>query len=261
MEQVLVNLAVNARDAMPKGGSLVIRTSCQQVDGTTEKYSPQARAGRSVCLVVSDTGCGIPPEDLPHIFEPFFTTKPVGKGTGLGLALVYGIVEKHGGWIDVKSEVGKGSSFSIYLPAAASEDGSATPQPEEAKVSGGNETILLVEDETPVRSLARKILERYGYQVLEAASGPAGLEIWQDHQHQINLLVTDLVMPGGMTGIELAQRLWAQQPSLRVIYSTGYSKELLDQEPDSIKGHHVLTKPYAPLQLARLVREVLDAPA
>ena len=196
MEQVLLNLAVNSRDAMPKGGVLAITISALEVDARAVAQHPEARAGRFICLSVVDTGCGIRPENLRRIFEPFFTTKEVGKGTGLGLATVYGIVKQHQGWIEVESEVGKGHSLQ-GLPASPRRNrrSPATDHSAEQIVRGGTETILVVEDEAPVRELVCSLLTGHGYRILQAESGVKALEIWQDCREQIDLLLTDLVMP------------------------------------------------------------------
>ena len=219
IDQVLLNLAVNARDAMPKGGQIVIETSAVEFDEVSALQTPQARPGSFACLSVTDGGCGIPPEILPRIFEPFFTTKTMGQGTGLGLATVFGIVEQHKGWIDVYSEVGRGATFRVYLPRCAKTSDPISFWPSWTPHRGGNETILLVEDEATLRASLRIALSRLGYRVLEASAGDGALEVWRQHHDEIRLLLTDLVMPGGMTGKELAERLLQQDPKLKVIYS------------------------------------------
>ncbi len=199
LEQVLLNLA-GSRDAMPTGGQLLISTSVENLGADSPQLPAGEAPGNYVRLKVSDTGCGIPPEILPHIFEPFFTTKETGKGTGLGLATVYGIVEQHHGWVTVTSQVGQGTTFHIHLPAAKGTP--AKPQAAVAaqKLPGGYETILLVEDETAVRHLVGNLLQRCGYKILMAESGVAALKVWQKHRNEIQLLLTDIVMPDGMTG-------------------------------------------------------------
>jgi CheY-like chemotaxis protein len=188
MEQVLMNLAVNARDAMPAGGRLVISTSLEQIDETFLREHPAtAQPGPFVRVRVTDTGTGIAHEHLPRIFEPFFTTKDVNRGTGLGLATAYGIAKQHGGWIDVQSEVGRGATFDLYLPATDRPPAPAPAQPPAELVITGCETILVVEDETPLRALARTILERHGYRVLDAGDGVTALAVWQAHAHEIDL--------------------------------------------------------------------------
>lgn len=257
LEQILMNLAVNARDAMPTGGELTISTSEESIDGEYIAHHPQAVAGDYVCLSVRDTGCGIPPEILPRIFEPFFTTKEVGKGTGLGLATVYGIVRQHQGWISVYSEVGRGALFRIYFPAMRN----ATSKPElitQKELRGGTETILLVEDSDSVRTLVRNVLERSGYKILEANSGVTALDVWRAHHHAIALVLTDMVMPDGLTGRELAEKLRAEKPALPIIYTSGYSADVVAKGSDLRDGVNFLQKPYPSQTLLRTVRDALD---
>ncbi len=211
MEQVLLNLAVNARDAMPRGGQLSIRIAVVEVDQAHVQRHPEARIGRFVCVSKTDTGCGIPQENIPRIFEPFFTTKEIGKGTGLGLATVYGIVKQHQGWIEVESILDKGTTFRIYIPFIGSILEAEKPA-SQATVPGGSETILLVEDEHPVRELVASVLQNYGYNILQAASGHEAVGVWREHKDRINLLLTDLVMPGNMNGHELAENSGANNP-------------------------------------------------
>jgi two-component system, cell cycle sensor histidine kinase and response regulator CckA len=258
MEQVLLNLAVNSRDAMPQGGQLVLETGSVELDEAAAKQMPQARAGAFVCLSVSDTGCGIPPEILPHIFEPFFTTKDVGKGTGLGLATVYGIVQQHQGWSSVYSEAGQGTTFRIYLPRLLK---AALAEPVKSTIPsdrGGTETILVVEDESALRVLARRILTRLGYRVLEAPTGVSALGVWREHRREIQLLLTDLVMPDGMNGRDLARHLHQDNPDLKVIYTSGYSAEIAGQDFPLVEGLNFLAKPFSPSKLAHIVRASLD---
>ena len=259
MEQILLNLSINARDAMPRGGSLFVNTSITAIDQTHAKQLPDAVAGNYVCLAVRDTGTGIAPEVLPHIFEPFFTTKDVGKGTGLGLATVFGIVQQHHGWITAESVVNEGATFKIFLPATAEKTAAAAAAASEPAVGRGKETILVVEDETPLRTLVRSVLERYGYKVLEAESGLAALSVWEMHKDEIDLLLTDMVMPQGISGRELAQRVLAQKPKLKVIYSSGYSLAVVGSDMVLQEGLNFLQKPYHPRKLAQAVRDCLDA--
>ena len=259
MEQVLLNLAVNARDAMPKGGVLAIKISVLAVDCRRLAEFPDARAGQFVCLSVIDTGCGIPPENLRRIFEPFFTTKEVGKGTGLGLATVYGIVKQHQGWIEVESEPGKGSTFRVFLPRSLEPALPANERPAEPAARGGTETILVVEDEAPVRELACDLLARHGYQVLQAESGAKALQVWRESKDRISLVLTDLIMPDQLNGRELAEKLWAEQPRLKVIFTSGYSEEVVGKEFVLRPGLNYLQKPYHPQKLALAVRDCLDA--
>jgi len=257
IEQVMLNLAVNARDAMPGGGKLVIRTSALEFTPEDAKDDTKIRAGRFVRVCVTDTGCGIAPEVLPRIFEPFFTTKSVGKGTGLGLATVYGIIKQHEGWIDVQSTPGNGTTFNFFLPGVDKTHTKPVQNSPAGKTVGGTEKILLVEDESSLRILAKKILQRYGYDVLTANSGVDALKIWADHHQDIKLLLTDMVMPEGMSGSDLAKQLVSEKPSLKVIYSSGYSLELISSE-GLLEGINFLPKPYTPEKLARIVRACLD---
>ncbi|MCD6051854.1 MAG: multi-sensor hybrid histidine kinase, partial [Verrucomicrobia bacterium] len=260
LEQVLVNLTVNSRDAMPKGGRLTIRTCTEKVNEDYLRVNPDAKAGIHVRLSVTDTGCGIPLENLPRIFEPFFTTKDVGTGTGLGLATVYGIVQQHQGWIRVNSTVDHGTTFDIYLPTSVKPSTTSDTDFLQRTAVGGTETILLVEDENSVRMLVRSILEHYGYTVLEAEHGPAALLVWQQHRYKIKLLLTDMMMPEGMTGRDLAEKLLLEEPKLKVIYTSGYSANVFTKDAPLRPDIAFLQKPYQPHKLARLVRETLDTP-
>jgi PAS domain S-box-containing protein len=258
MDQVLMNLAVNARDAMPAGGRLLIETSGVEFDELAAAQSAQARPGSFVCLSVSDTGCGIPAEILPKIFDPFFTTKDIGKGTGLGLATVFGIVQQHQGWINVHSEVGRGTTFRIYLPRLAGMSEQITTPPALAAMRGGNETILLVEDEESLRVLVQTVLSRLGYRVLEASTGVKALEIWKENRKEISLLLTDLLMPDGMTGKALSQGLLQENPKLKVVYMSGYSAEVVGKDFPLQEGVNFLAKPFQVQKLAQTVRQMLD---
>jgi PAS domain S-box-containing protein len=259
MDQVLMNLAVNARDAMPKGGKIIIEASAVIFDDSIKDQYVQASAGSFVCLSVSDTGSGIPPEILPKIFEPFFTTKDVGKGTGLGLATVFGIVQQHKGWINVYSEVGQGTTFRIYIPRLAKISDQKFVSPLTESASGGNETILVVEDEPKLRASVINMLSRLGYNVLEAHDGADALEVWNQHRDGIHLLLTDMVMPGGMTGKDLGERLLKENPKLKVIYASGYSTDVAARDFPLEEGVNFLSKPFQAQKLARIVRERLDA--
>ena len=261
IEQIVMNLAVNARDAMPRGGKMLIATSTVEIGATHVRQHREARPGWFVCLTVTDTGCGMDHKVMQRLFEPFFTTKEVGKGTGLGLATIYGMVKQHQGWIEVRSEMGTGSTFQVFLPVATeSRPAPAAPAAEPKPVQGGEETILVVEDETGLLELVRNVLQGYRYLVLAASSGAEALRIWDEHNGQVDLLLTDMIMPGGMTGNDLATQLRKQKPGLKVIYTSGYSSELM--EKDSKAGSTTfLAKPYLPLQLAQAVRKCLDTGA
>jgi len=258
MDQVLMNLAVNARDAMPNGGKLVIETSSVELDELSVATTPKSRPGSFVCLSVSDTGCGIPPEILPKIFEPFFTTKDVGKGTGLGLATVFGIVQQHQGWINVYSEVGRGTIFRIFLPRLARISDQKSAPPATGPMPGGNEMILFVEDEPKLRASVTSLLSRLGYNVLEAANGAGALAVWNEHRAEIHLLLTDMIMPGGMTGKDLGEQLLKENPGLKVIYVSGYSGEVAGNNLQLQEGVNFLTKPFQAQKLATAIRNSLD---
>jgi len=259
MEQVLMNLAVNARDAMPRGGTLTIATEHIAIADAAARHHPAARTGEFIGLSVRDTGCGIPAENLPRIFEPFFTTKEVGQGTGLGLAMVFGIVQQHQGWIEVESVVGAGTCFRILLPTVPNVVATrGTSHPLKTATSRGSETLLLVEDEPAVREFAAAVLGGAGYRVLQAHSGVDALEVWKWHASRIALLVTDLVMPDGLGGVELAARLRKEKPALRVVLTSGYPNESIGAEFRPPAGTLFIQKPYKPQELAQVVRDALD---
>jgi two-component system cell cycle sensor histidine kinase/response regulator CckA len=261
MEQVIMNLAVNARDAMPKGGQLLIETSSLEIDHALARQHPEARVGKAVWMSITDTGCGMNRETASRIFEPFFSTKEVGKGTGLGLATVYGIVTQHEGWIEVKSEVGVGTTFNVFMPAVAKpvEPASEISPSAQSAISGGrNETILLVEDEPILREWVKQVLEDKAYRVVEAGTGVEALKTWDEQNGKIDLLLTDMVMPEGMTGRDLALQLRSRTPELKIIYTSGYSDEVSAKDAE-LPGIPFLPKPYTAPQLAQLVRDCLDA--
>ncbi len=258
IEQILLNLVVNARDAMPKGGQLAIKIVVSKIAGDGEEFPSGERRGEFVCLHVTDTGCGIEPGNLRRIFEPFFTTKEVGKGTGLGLATVYGIVDQHKGWIEVNSEPNKGSTFRVFLPVSQEAATPAQGKPNTPSVRGGNETILVVEDEVAVRELVCNVLLGKGYSILEAETGVKALEVWQQNKKKIDLLLTDLVMPDHLNGRELAEKLRAERPKLKVIFTSGYSADVVGKDFVLQRGSHYLQKPYDPEKLALTVRGCLD---
>jgi PAS domain S-box-containing protein len=258
MEQVVMNLAVNSRDAMATGGRLAIGISMHDLGDQEAQAHPEGRAGSFACLTVTDTGSGIPPEVLPHIFEPFFTTKAVGKGTGLGLATVYGIVKQHKGWIELESMVGEGTTFRVYLPAIKDMGPKREETASREAPRQGSETILVVEDEEPVRVLVSGILSGSGYRVLNAATGPEALEVWRHHKQDIALLLTDIVMPEGMTGRDLAEKLQAEKPGLKAIFTSGYSSDIVGKDFILQEGVNFLQKPYPPQNLTQAVRKCLD---
>jgi two-component system cell cycle sensor histidine kinase/response regulator CckA len=258
LEQVLVNLAVNARDAMPQGGTLTLETKAIELDATTADPLG-CRPGAYARLTVRDTGCGMDENTLAHCFEPFFTTKPVGKGTGLGLATVYGIVQQSEGAIEVDSELGRGTAFLIYLPLAQRLEHPTHPPDDESLLGTGTETILLVEDEAMLRELIRDQLQESGYVVLAAAGATEALQLSQQLISSIHLLLTDVVMPG-MSGRELAEYLAKFNPHMKVLYMSGYTDDAIVQHGILDEAIPFLQKPFTAIALERKIRETLTAP-
>jgi PAS domain S-box-containing protein len=258
IDQVLMNLSVNARDAMPAGGHLFIETATVELDETQTAGQSAARPGSFVRLSVRDTGCGMSPEILTRIYEPFFTTKEQGKGTGLGLATVFGIVQQHQGWITVTSQVGQGATFQIYLPYHQPAVKKNSNWSSFADILHGHETILLAEDDATVRASTSAALTQLGYRVLTAATGAEALALWKRHPGEIKLLLTDLLMPGGINGKELAQRLLPDNPGLKLIYISGYSAELASGDFQLNEGINFLAKPFSIQKLAQIIRHVLE---
>jgi PAS domain S-box-containing protein len=260
IEQVIMNLAVNARDAMPSGGKLTIETSNVTLDEEYARFHGPLRPGDYVLFAISDTGVGMDTDTQSHIFEPFFTTKGP-KGTGLGLSTVYGIIKQSGGYIWVYSEVGRGTTFKIYLPRVAATGEAIAPVAmpvEPRKLEPGTETILLVEDEANLRYLARQYLEKQGYKVIEAADGAVAMQIAVAHERAIHLLLTDVIMPG-MNGRELAQRISEIRPNVKVLYMSGYTENVIGHNGTLDAGIRLLQKPFNLRDLKSIVREVLDA--
>src|ERR1041385_7776414 len=259
IEQVVVNMVVNARDAMPRGGQLLVTTERIIFDDDYCRLHREARPGEFACLSIKDSGTGIAAAHLPHIFEPFFTTKEFGKGTGLGLATAYGIIQQHEGWIDVETEIGKGTTFKIFLPstqvAAARKEKASRIHPR-----GGDETILLVEDDEAVREIPRRTLEGFGYRVCEATSGREALDVWSDKLEDVDLLLTDLVMPNGVDGRELAQRFRDRRPSLKVLFMSGWGGSTAANDTQFFQKNagRFLQKPCPSDQLLDTVRQSLD---
>lgn len=251
IEQALMNLAANARDAMPRGGRLDLSVSVIPAGGAGAH--PEACA----CLTVRDTGCGIPPENLPLLFRPLYTTKGDGRGTGLGLATAQDIVARHGGWIGVESEVGAGTAFRIHLPLTDAPP-TETPEPGASRAAReGKRTLLLVEDEAAVREFAAAVLQQDGYALLQAKSAEAALEVWKWHAERIHLLLTDVVLPGELSGPQLAERLQAEKPGLRVVFATGYDRDIVSSLSRGPGPLNVLNKPYTPRTLLQAVQEAL----
>ena len=258
MEQVVLNLVVNARDAMPEGGKLTIETSNVVIDrGYAAKHPGGMEPGTYVMLTVSDNGCGMDAKTQARIFEPFFTTKGQGKGTGLGLATVYGVVKQSGGFIWVYSEVGRGTTFKIYLPQVTSQVEKAGAEKIPSRPAAGTETILFVEDEESVRDLVRDYLGVTGYQVLEASDGVRALEVAATHKGPIHMLITDVVMPR-MSGREVATQIAAQRPEMKVLYISGYTDDSVFRHGVLEGGVAFLQKPFNLKTLAQRIREVLD---
>jgi PAS domain S-box-containing protein len=258
IEQIIINLALNARDAMPRGGKLTITTANADLGSQSARHHPEVIPGSYVLLTVSDTGSGMSAETQSHIFEPFFTTKEMGNGTGLGLATVYGVVKQSGGFIWVYSELGRGTTFKVYLPGVF--DVAVTPDPDKSrkKIARGSETVLVVEDAQPLRELARELLEGSGYTVLEAANGIDAVQLVEQHQGPIHLLLTDVIMPG-MDGRRLAESLAPRRPEMKVLYMSGYPDEAIVRHGILEPGIALLQKPFTAEALTRSVRKVLDA--
>ena len=257
IEQVIINLAINARDAMPRGGKLTIETLNTQLDKAYTRHHIELMPGDYVMMAVSDNGIGMDKETQSHIFDPFYTTKAKGKGTGLGLATVYGIVKQTGGHIMVYSEPGQGTTFKIYLPKAEGDENIAQSEIRHKPIAGGRETIFVVEDDDTVRMLTKEILRSYGYNVVEASNGPEALEIAKGRQDPVDMLVTDVVMPE-MGGRQVAEAFVALFPAMKVMYISGYTDDAIVNHGVLESGVHFLQKPFAPQALAEKVRHILD---
>ena len=260
IEQIIMNLSVNARDAMPNGGRLTIGINVESIDHDYVKSHADARVGQFVRLRVTDTGIGMDSITLHRLFEPFFTTKGIGKGTGLGLATAYGIIKQHEGWIEVNSEPGNGAAFDVYFPARGEE--TLVPKKQEAiaqeSTPSGTETILIVEDEPVLREMACNILKDCGYRIFEASSGKEALNQWQQRAKEIDLLLTDVVMPEGISGVNLAEQLLINHPHLKIVLTSGYTANEVSQKLLAKTSARYLQKPYTHSELARTVRDCLD---
>jgi signal transduction histidine kinase len=258
LEQALMNLAVNSRDAMPRGGKFTIETGLVEWGESDTQLRLGAHAGPYVLLAASDTGGGMTEETRGRIFEPFFTTKEAGKGTGLGLSTIHGIVEQSGGYVEVASELGRGATFKIYLPRVQAAEAEPA-KPEAVPVMGSKETVLVVEDQPEVRGYAAAALRAYGYQVMEAASGDEALLVWERESERIALILTDVVMPG-LSGRELADRLKQLRPGIKVLFMSGYTDDTVVHHGVERRDAEFIQKPFSPEELAIKVRGVLTPP-
>jgi CheY-like chemotaxis protein len=257
IEQILMNLCLNAKDAMPDGGQITISSKNVSFDQNFCRHHTWAKPGSYVQMSIADTGCGMDEKTLGHLYEPFFTTKEVGKGTGLGLATVYGIVKQHGGLIHTYSEIGKGTLFKVYLPQASAKLGAAPPRQIKGQVRQGQETILLAEDAEPVCKLAKKLLEKGGYSVLVARDGQEALRVYAENADRIDMLLLDVVMPG-MGGRAVFERIRRERPDIAVLFASGYSGDSIHTGFVLDEGMTLIQKPYDSETLLRNVREVLD---
>jgi CheY-like chemotaxis protein len=251
-----MNLIVNARDAMPQGGSLIIETKNMELDEEYVRYHTGSKVGEYAMLSITDTGIGMSPAIKAHIFDPFYTTKEEGKGTGLGLATVYGIVKQTEGYIQVYSELEKGTCFRIYFPKSEGLAEKIVHKLEPERMPGGDETILIVEDDNSVRVLAAEVLKHLGYNVIEAKNGIEAMELGQKLSQPIDLLITDLIMPK-INGVELSHQLKSLMPSLKVLYISGYSDTAIIHQGFLTPGLPYLQKPFRPTTLAHKVREII----
>ncbi len=257
LHQVLVNLCINARDAMPSGGSLVLETEGVTLNTSCQENGFHLQAGRYVMFRITDTGCGMAPEVREHIFEPFFTTKGAGEGTGLGLAMVYGIVQQHGGNIRVESEPGRGTTFELYIPAGGHVVNNVEPAVERSLPPRGTETILLAEDDPMVRRFAIRFLQEAGYSVIASADGEEAFQQFENNKDQISLVILDAIMPK-LTGQQVYRRIKEVHPETRVIFCTGYDPETAESNAIVEEGLRLIGKPFNGDTLLRTVREVLD---
>jgi signal transduction histidine kinase/ActR/RegA family two-component response regulator len=258
-QQIILNLVVNARDAMSSGGRLTIRADEAKFSASDLPPKSNRKLGRFVRLSVADTGSGMDTTIISHLFEPFFTTKDVGKGTGLGLATVHGMVNQHEGWIEVQSEIGKGTCFDIYFPIAEDAPQKEFVHANANVIRGGKETILMVEDQEALRQLVREVLQNHGYQVLEAPTGAKAYQLWETAQSKVDLLLMDISTHQDDSGMQMANRFWKDNPRLPVIFIYDNNRDVIQDQGQSTQSVTYLSKPYGPAQLIRAVREALDA--
>jgi CheY-like chemotaxis protein len=258
IEQVLMNLVANARDAMPEGGQLVIETKQVMLDNKFVSTYGYGKPGKYALVSITDTGAGMDESTRARIFEPFFTTKEVGKGTGLGLAMAYGIIKQHDGYVNVTSEKGKGTKFRIYLPVIRSKASAAHAKTEEIAPHGGSEIILIAEDNLEVRSLTKSILEDSGYTVIAAVDGDEAIEKFRENMNRIRLVILDVIMPkkNGKEALDIIQKI---KPDIRVLFTSGYSADIIHKKGILDKSNHFLSKPVLPNVLLRKIREILDS--
>lgn len=258
LDQAVMNLCLNARDALPEGGTLTLQTSVEEFNAERVKLHPESRLGKFACLRITDNGIGMPTDVLQHLFEPFFTTKEIGTGTGLGLASSQGIVSQHKGWINVESVPGEGTSFRIYLPLSARINAPAAVVSRPLTLKGQSETILLVEDEAALLLVTKRGLTMLGYRVLTAVNGEEAFELWNQNRDVIDLVLTDMRMPKGMSGLELAEKIWETKPLLKIIIMSGYSAEILKDGAELKPGYTFLAKPFPFKVLTETLRRCLD---
>jgi CheY-like chemotaxis protein len=258
LDQIVINVCLNAKDAMPNGGTLTLETSLAEFNSQSALIQPGARPGQFICLQISDTGCGMNADVLKHLFEPFFTTKETGQGTGLGLASVHGIVHQHKGWVSVESVVGRGTSFRLYLPLSMKKEVASTRISQVHSSPKHHETILLVEDEAALLIVSTRALTLFGYRVLSATNGQEALKLWEQHRDAIDLVLTDMRMPKGISGLELAEKLWRLKPSLKIIIMSGYSMEMVQNSTVGNDSYTFLAKPFDLQTLVETIRHCLD---
>ncbi len=258
-QQIILNLVVNARDAMSSGGRLTIRADEAKFTANDLPPKSNRKPGRFIRLSVADTGSGMDNAIISHLFEPFFTTKDVGKGSGLGLATVHGMVNQHQGWIEVQSEIGKGTCFDIYFPIAEDSPQKAHAEAEPGAIRGGKETILMIEDQEALRQLVREVLQNHGYHVLEAPTGSQAIQLWETTQSKVDLLLMDVSTRHDDSGQKMAARFWQDNPRLPVIFICDNTREMIELHGQPSQSVTYLSKPYGPAQLIRAVRDALDA--